>query len=138
MLQSYPRSNALYEVSIRWVRYLPPASFRFHLAMDTLALGYSLPAIRVAWGLAPVRQCSCRAYNKKQRPLFVAALKPVPHYHDEYNRTHLKNSLECINIYDFQFRKNNRSQDVKMFVLSYYIFCIRVDCTIYKFVILWI
>ena len=32
--------------------------------MDTLALGYSLPAIRVASGLAPVRQCSCRAYQK--------------------------------------------------------------------------
>ena len=40
------------------------ASFRFHLAMDTLALGYSLPAIRVASGLAPVRQCSCRAYQE--------------------------------------------------------------------------
>ena len=59
-----PRSNALYEVSVRWVRCLPPASFRFHLAMDTLALGYSLPAIRAASGLAPVRQCSCRAYQE--------------------------------------------------------------------------
>lgn len=25
---------------------LPPASFRFHLAVDTLAIGYTIPAIR--------------------------------------------------------------------------------------------
>ena len=30
--------------------------------MDTLALGYVIPAIRAYSGLAPVRQCSCRAY----------------------------------------------------------------------------
>ena len=33
--------------------------------MDTLAFGYVIPAIRAYSGLAPVRQCSCRAYNKK-------------------------------------------------------------------------
>ena len=44
---------------------LPTASFRFHLTMNTLALGYVIPAIRAYSGLAPVRQCSCRAYNKK-------------------------------------------------------------------------
>ena len=32
--------------------------------MDTLALGYVIPAIRAHSGLAPVRQCSCRAYQK--------------------------------------------------------------------------
>ena len=32
--------------------------------MDTLALGYVIPAIRAHSGLAPVRQCSCRAYIK--------------------------------------------------------------------------
>ena len=30
--------------------------------MDTLAFGYVIPAIRAYSGLAPVRQCSCRAY----------------------------------------------------------------------------
>lgn len=34
--------------------------------MDTLALGYVIPAIRAYSGLAPVRQCSCRAYNAKK------------------------------------------------------------------------
>ena len=37
--------------------------------MDTLALGYAIPAIRAHSGLAPVRQCSCRAYNRKQQDL---------------------------------------------------------------------
>ena len=48
---------------------MPPASFRFHLTMNTLALGYVIPAIRVYSGLAPVRQCSCRAYTKKAAKL---------------------------------------------------------------------
>ena len=33
--------------------------------MNTLALGYVIPAIRAYSGLAPVRQCSCRAYYQK-------------------------------------------------------------------------
>ena len=50
----YPRAYALYEVSVRQTRCLPQASFRFHLTMDTFALGYAIPAIRVRSGLAPV------------------------------------------------------------------------------------
>ena len=33
--------------------------------MNTLAVGYVIPAIRAYSGLTPVRQCSCRAYNKE-------------------------------------------------------------------------
>ena len=62
-VQPYPQSNALYEVSVRQARYLPPASSRFHLAMDTLAIGYAIPAIRAHSGLSPVRHCSCQAYT---------------------------------------------------------------------------
>ncbi|MBR5928710.1 MAG: hypothetical protein IKZ93_01820, partial [Prevotella sp.] len=47
------------------VRCLPTASFRFHLTMDTLAFGCSLPTVRAAWGLTPVRVRSCWANNKK-------------------------------------------------------------------------
>ncbi|MBD9200694.1 MAG: hypothetical protein EGQ32_02895 [Prevotella sp.] len=61
-MQSYPRSYALYEVSVRQVRCLPPVSFRLQLTMDTLAFGYVISAIRAYLGLAPVRQYSCRAY----------------------------------------------------------------------------
>ena len=41
------------------------AAMGFNLTMDTLAFGYVIPAIRAYSGLAPVRQCSCRAYLKK-------------------------------------------------------------------------
>ena len=37
-LPGYPTTPALYPVSVRRVRVLPPASFRFRLAADTLAL----------------------------------------------------------------------------------------------------
>ena len=36
------------DISLLVIHYisLPPASFRFHLAVDTLAIGYTIPAIR--------------------------------------------------------------------------------------------
>ena len=37
-------SYTTFMISVRQVKVLPPASFRFHLTMDTLALGYILPA----------------------------------------------------------------------------------------------
>ena len=59
---------ALFEDSIKIllckIGCLPMASFRFHLAKNTLAVGYVIPAIRAYSGLAPVRQCSCRAYKR--------------------------------------------------------------------------
>lgn len=58
--------RASYVISVRQTGTLPPPSFRFHLAMDTLALGYVIPAIRAHSGLTPVRQCSCRAYQEKE------------------------------------------------------------------------
>ena len=36
-----------------------PASFRFHLTMDTLTFGCNLPTIRAVWELSPVRVRSC-------------------------------------------------------------------------------
>ena len=38
-MQHHPHNLALYAVSVRRLKRLPPASFRFHLAVDTLALG---------------------------------------------------------------------------------------------------
>ena len=64
-LQHYPCLPAFYQVLVHRANRLPPASFRFHLTMDTLALGYVIPAIRAHSGLAPVRQCSCRAYRQR-------------------------------------------------------------------------
>ena len=65
-----------YQVSVRRVRCLPTASFRFHLTMDTLAFGCSLPTVRAAWGLTPVRVRSCWANNKKG-----TNHRSVPFYH---------------------------------------------------------
>ena len=53
-LQHYPCLPAFYQVLVHRANRLPPASFRFHLAMDTLALGYAIPAIRARSGLTPV------------------------------------------------------------------------------------
>ena len=42
-------------ISVRQTRSLPPASFRFRLAVDTLAFGYVLLALSTRLGLASVR-----------------------------------------------------------------------------------
>src|SRR5699024_4376335 len=55
---------ASYMISVRQTRGLPKASFRFHITMDTLAIGYALPATRSRSGLPPVRVRTCWA-NKK-------------------------------------------------------------------------
>ncbi|MDD3508920.1 MAG: hypothetical protein PHY27_10905, partial [Parabacteroides sp.] len=41
-------------------------SFRLHLAMNTLVVGWTLPAVRARWGLTPVRIRSCWANNKNR------------------------------------------------------------------------
>ena len=63
-LQHYPCLPAFYQVLVHRANRLPPASFRFHLTMDTLAFGCNLPTIRAVWGLAPVRVRSCWANNE--------------------------------------------------------------------------
>ena len=46
MLQSRPLCPALYAISVRRLRTLPAASFRFHLTMDTLAVRLTLPTTK--------------------------------------------------------------------------------------------
>ena len=70
-LQHYPCLPALYQVLVHRANRLPPASFRFHLTMDTLAFGCNLPTIRAVWGLAPVRVRSCWANNNSGIPSFL-------------------------------------------------------------------
>ena len=43
LLVVLPSSVALYMVSVRQARVLPPPFFRLHLTMDALGLGYILP-----------------------------------------------------------------------------------------------
>jgi len=49
-------------ISVRQTRSLPPASFRFLVAEDTLALGYVLGTTNPHSGLSPVRLRPCRAH----------------------------------------------------------------------------
>ena len=73
-LQHYPCLPAFYQVLVHRANRLPPASFRFHLTMDTLAFGCNLPTIRAVWGLAPVRVRSCWA-NKNNGPQHLVAVR---------------------------------------------------------------
>ena len=75
LLQHYPCLPAFYQVLVHRANRLPPASFRFHLTMDTLAFGCNLPTIRAVWGLAPVRARSCWANTKKETTFRVVSFK---------------------------------------------------------------
>ena len=68
-----PSCITLYEISVRQTRDLPvvslfphPASFRFHLTMDTLAFGYILPTTGRIRDLHPLETCAAgRTFIKK-------------------------------------------------------------------------
>ena len=66
--QPYPVYSALYVVSVRQTRDLPPTSSRFHLTMDTLVFGYALGTIYPRSGLSPVRLRPCRAHPEEPGP----------------------------------------------------------------------
>ena len=60
-----PSCITLYEISVRQTRDLPvvslfphPASFRFHLTMDTLAFGYILPTTGWIRDFNPLETCA--------------------------------------------------------------------------------
>ena len=58
-----------YVISVRQTGSLPPASFRFLVAEDTLALSYVLGTINPHQGLSPIRLRPCRAHHKKATTL---------------------------------------------------------------------
>ena len=70
-----PSCMAFYVISVRQTRDLPvvslfphPASFRFHLAMDTLAFGYILPTTGRIRDLHPLETCAAgRTLHKNNR-----------------------------------------------------------------------
>ena len=62
---------------IRRERFLPPASFRFHLAMDTLAVQLAVPLAGPAWDLNPQESARCRAHKKKKRMANHPLLKSI-------------------------------------------------------------
>ena len=67
-----PSCITLYEISVRQTRDLPgvslfphPASFRFHLTMDTLAFGYILPTTGRIRDFNPLEPCAARRTTQK-------------------------------------------------------------------------
>ena len=70
----------LYEISVRQTRDLPvvslfphPASFRFHLTMDTLAFGYILPTTGWIRDFNPLETCAARRTRQKS-PAFTLTI----------------------------------------------------------------
>ena len=62
----YTHTYSVIEPSIDELIYSShPASFRFHLAMDTLAFGYILPTTGWIWDLHPLETCAARRTLKK-------------------------------------------------------------------------
>ena len=60
-------------ISVRQVKGLLTASFRFHLTMDTLAVQLCASRHRVRSGLSPVRLRPCRAHHKTRKHYFSAS-----------------------------------------------------------------
>ena len=81
-----PSCITLYEISVRQTRDLPvvslfphPASFRFHLAMDTLTFGYILPTTGRIRDLHPLETCAAgRTFKNKLRTVSRAELLYYP------------------------------------------------------------
>ena len=55
---------SLYAISVRQTRDLPPASFRFPVARDTLALSYTFPTAGQVRDFHPLVACARRAHQK--------------------------------------------------------------------------
>src|SRR5688572_6053581 len=66
--------HASYAISVRRASALPAASFRFHLAMDTLAVQLTIPPVGFVADFHSLVSAPCRAHqNRKPRQ----AHKPV-------------------------------------------------------------
>ena len=61
------RHGRLYAVSVRQASALPAASFRFHLAMDTLAVRLTVPPVGRVEDFHLQVSAPCRAHKKKPR-----------------------------------------------------------------------
>lgn len=57
------RLHASYAISFRWTSALPAASFRFHLAMDTLAVQLTVPPVGSVGDFHSLVRAPCRAHK---------------------------------------------------------------------------
>src|ERR1700704_3520420 len=61
--------HASYAISVRQASALPAASFRFHLAMDTLAVRLTIPPVGLVEDFHLQVSAPCRAHRQKNRAL---------------------------------------------------------------------
>jgi len=59
--------HASYVVSVRRASALPAASFRFHLAMDTLAVRLTIPPVGFVGDFHSLVKAPCRAHKQKSQ-----------------------------------------------------------------------
>src|SRR5713101_3169798 len=59
--------HASYAISVRRASALPAASFRFHLAMDTLAVRLTIPPVGFVGDFHSQLSAPCRAHQRKRR-----------------------------------------------------------------------
>ena len=57
----------LYTVSVRRASALPAASFRFHLAVDTLAVRLTVPPVGSVGDFHSLVSAPCRAHKEERR-----------------------------------------------------------------------
>src|SRR5437870_13396223 len=57
--------HASYAISVRRASVLPAASFRFHLAMDTLAVRLTIPPVGFVGDFHSLVRAPCRAHRSK-------------------------------------------------------------------------
>src|SRR5467141_1562972 len=67
--------HASYAISVRRASALPAASFRFHLAMDTLAVQLTIPPVGFVGDFHSLVSTPCRAHQKKTLALSSARAK---------------------------------------------------------------
>src|SRR5216684_687650 len=65
--------HASYAISVRRTSALPAASFRFHLAMDTLAVQLTIPPVGSVGDFHSLVRAPCRAHDSKTSPLHQSA-----------------------------------------------------------------
>ena len=94
-----PSCITLYEISVRQTRDLPgvslfphPASFRFHLTMDTLAFGYILPTTGRIRDLHPLETCAAGRTQKKPDTFsFLESIRLFSCHTLDYAMSHSRN-----------------------------------------------
>src|SRR5712692_3221723 len=87
--------HASYAISVRRASALPAASFRFHLAMDTLAVRLTIPPVGFVGDFHSQLSAPCRAHQKEagngmenRCPLTLKVTRWVSRY-QSIRRTHM-------------------------------------------------